>query len=77
MSEERAKYGHEVFKSNMVTPGAVIVGSFWHSSVVTIELFADDLTEEAKKKFKDKSVWNENWDTFPLAILEFDNEDEE
>ena len=42
---------------------------------VTIELFADDLSEAGIQKFKDQDVWNANWDIMPLVVMEFEVEE--
>lgn len=44
------------------------------NEIVTIELFADDLTEAGIQKFKDKEVWNDNWDIMPIVVMDFEVE---
>lgn len=42
------------------------------NETIIIELFASDLTPAAIQKFKDRGVWNENWDIMPLTTFEFE-----
>lgn len=43
---------------------------------ITVELFLSDLSEEGIRKFKKAGVFNENWNVFPWAILDFEEEEE-
>ena len=44
---------------------------------MTIEIYWDDLTETAQKKIREalnmKPDDNNNWDVFPMAILNFED----
>jgi hypothetical protein len=44
-------------------------------ALVTVDIFFDDLKEEAQKRLLEKIDFNENWDVFPLTTVCEEKED--